>query len=193
MSTPTVPSAPTARHGFAARLLAAPERTALLACLIAGVALIGGAFYFQYVEGLAPCALCYQQRWGWYGGIACALFGLGIGLRAEAHGGDARGWYGVFLAGALAGVALTFALALYHVGVEHAWWPGPQGCTGLAVSEGNLLDAITSGPAAVPCDAIPWSLFGISMAGYNALISLGICALMGFGLWRHFRGAGAAS
>ena len=137
---------------------------ALVAIAAGGsAALLLGALAFQYLGGLAPCTLCYWQRWPH---LAAALIGGGglvLGLRLIR----------VAIAGAIAAVT-TAGFGLYHVGVERKWWEGPQGCTGFDISNlssEELMEAITSAPL-VRCDEVVWSLAGLSMAGWNAVLSL---------------------
>jgi len=140
------------------------------------VALILGAYAFQYLGGLAPCPLCLEQRVPWY-----VLIVLG-GAIAVAHtmGAPRSVMLGLYaLAGA---VALWGAyLGLFHAGVEYRWWPGPPDCTG----SGLPSDIDISGPISrleiVLCDEVAWSLFGISLAGFNFLFSLLAVALAAVG------------
>jgi disulfide bond formation protein DsbB len=135
------------------------------------LASILGALYFQYFEGLAPCVLCLQQRWPHYIAIGVAVIGIVMRPRL--------GFLFLFL---LLGLMLWSAgLAAYHSGVEWAWWPGPAGCSAAATlpDAGNLLEAM--GSARVPsCTEALWRLFGLSLAGYNAILS---AAMVGLLLW----------
>lgn len=141
------------------------ERRAL-APLLGSVALLLGALAFQYLGGIAPCPLCLDQRWAHGAAIA-----LGILVLAWP-----RRWLAV-----LAGLAVLVGagIAGYHVGIEQGWWPGPTTCTTPepgAVPAGELLDRILETPV-VLCDQIAWSWLGISMAGWNGLLSVGIAVL----------------
>jgi len=142
--------------------------------LIAGavsLALLLGALAFQYAGGLPPCEMCHWQRWPH---IAASILGLaGGGLvisRAVPRG------LGFRLAQlAVLSLALSGAIGVYHAGVEWMWWPGPTACTGLGFNPAAL-----DGPDAfrvVRCDVAAWRLFGLSLAGYNALISLGVAGV----------------
>lgn len=128
---------------------------------------LGGAYFSQYVLGMAPCILCLYQR------IPHALIILlGLGAFFLARRGQAkRASFALFIA---ALVALAGALlAGYHTGVEQHWWVSHfEGCAA-DLSGGDLMKQIESSMA-VRCDTVPWSLFGISMAGYNALLSAGM-------------------
>ena len=125
-------------------------------------ALLIGALLFEHVGGLAPCKLCLTQRVPHYGMIALALISLMTPSQQ-------RTWrpVGALLAATTAGVGLQ------HVGVEQGWWQGPQGCSSSIDGSASLSD-LTASLLATPvvrCDEIAWSLFGISMAGWNMLIS----------------------
>jgi len=147
-----------------------PGKAAAL-ILLASVATLGGAYAFQYVGGLAPCVLCWWQRYAHFAVIGFALLALlpvGPALRS-------------LLLLAAAAAALTGAgIAVFHVGVEQHWWQGTAECgstLGAASSLDDMRKMLLAQPV-VRCDEVAWSLFGISMAGYNALISLGL-ALFG--------------
>lgn len=134
-----------------------------------------GALAFQYIGGLFPCPLCILQRYPHV--ITIVLGGLALGC-VFAGLPRAVPW----LLG-LAGLSLLAGagIAVFHVGVEQGWWQGLSSCAGPGVG-GSLADTLNqarAGPAA-RCDEVPWSLLGISMAGYNAAISL---AAGLFALW----------
>lgn len=147
----------------------------LIALLVSG-ALLGGAWAFQIFGGLAPCELCLWQRWPHWIVILGALAALPLARRLGARGLAAfAALVGVvWLAGA--------AIAAFHVGVEQHWWKGLEACGAGGLDAGASLADLKAAILAAPvirCDEVPWSLFGISMAGYNFLASaaLGICAL----------------
>ena len=150
-------------------------RIALLMGAIA-LALILGALGFQYLDNLPPCEMCHWQRWPH---IAAAVVGL-IGGMLLVTGVLAARTAPFVAALAILGVAVAGALGVYHAGVEWHWWLGPQACTTGFVFNGHL--DLT---APVPhCDIPAWTLFGISLAGYNAIFSLGAAALGTFLLLR---------
>lgn len=139
---------------------------ALTAAAVASGALLGGALAFQYIGGLHPCEMCHWQRWPHMAALAFAALG-GL-LLWQRQPGAARA------AAVLAGLALlvTAGLGLFHAGVELDWWEGPTACS--VIGGGQTAEDIFATVMAAPvirCDAVPWSLFGISMAGYNAIIS----------------------
>jgi len=143
-----------------------PLQLRALGPTLGSLALLLGALAFQYLGGLAPCHLCILQRWPHAAAIA-----LGLLLLAWP-----RRW--LALAAALA-VLVGAGIAAYHVGVEQGWWQGPATCTAPepgAQSSGDLLDQILATPV-VLCDQVAWSLWGISMAGWNAILSLGLAWL----------------
>jgi disulfide bond formation protein DsbB len=156
-----------------------PAGTAWLAAVIlcGSGALLLAALGFQYLGGYAPCSLCYWQRYGHIAVMAVAwlaLLPLGSGARIALL--------------SLAGIGLlaTAGLAAWHVGVEWKWWAGPESCTSaslMGMSVEQALNALRRKPV-VLCDTVAWSLFGVSMAGWNALFSaaLGVWALAG--TWR---------
>lgn len=142
------------------------RKTLILLAAGGSLAMLLAAWGFQYLGGLAPCAMCLWQRWPH--AAAVAIGAAGMGTRAAI----------VPLAGALAALT-TAAIGLYHTGVERSWWEGPTSCTSGSVaglSPGELLDQILAAPL-VRCDEVAWQLLGLSMASWNALVSLGLAAL----------------
>ena len=132
------------------------------------MALLFGAFEFQHIGGLAPCKMCLWQRWPHAAAIvigAILLFGAPRLLC----------WFGALAALATAGIEA------YHAGVEWKFWAGPSSCSGGGQDLGALDGAAllsTEGPVTlVMCDEVVWSLMGLSMAGWNAVISLLLCLI----------------
>lgn len=121
------------------------------------IALLAGAYLFQAM-GYPPCAMCLWQRWPHFAAIA-------VGVLALALGGRVLLWLGALAA------ATTAALGLYHTGVERDWWEGPASCTGAGGLGGGDLLAV-EGPRLVMCDQVSWELLGVSMASWNAILSL---------------------
>ena len=141
----------------------------------ASVLLLLGVLGFQYLGRLPPCELCLWQRWPHVG---AAVVGLGGPLLIRFRLVERGTIRGIAALAALL-IALSGAVGVYHAGVEWHWWPGPQSCTGPAFRfTGAPLDL--NAPV-VMCDRAAWRLFGLSLAGYNALISFalaGAAALM---------------
>jgi len=123
---------------------------------------LGSVYASQYWGGLQPCPLCLYQRWPWWiaGGLAALAIAVPVLSRSTLMLGGLAVWAGA-------------GIALYHAGIEQHWWAGPTTCSGAATPDS--LDALRAQIFAAPvirCDDIAWSLFGVSMAGYNALLSL---------------------
>jgi disulfide bond formation protein DsbB len=154
-------------------------RRIAIAVLLAASATIGGALVSEHVFGLVPCKLCLLQRQPFYWGIPLAI------LVALA---PARGpWLRLGLA-ALALVFLVSAgLGAYHAGVEWGWFLGPSDCGGGSGAApgavGDFLNQLGS-VRVVSCTEAAWRFLGLSLAGWNALVSLGIAALAAFGASR---------
>ena len=130
-----------------------------LALIIPG-ALMAGALGSQYLGGLAPCEMCLWQRWPHYAAIGLAALAFVLPQRAL-----------VWLA-ALA-ILISGGIGIFHAGVEYHWWEGLTQCSQVPGSggSGNILADIMKTPL-VRCDQAQWSLFGISLAGYNGIISI---------------------
>lgn len=161
--------------------VAGARRVALLLAL-ASAAMLAGAFWFQYVEGLQPCPLCMAQRWA-------HAASLGIGLIA----GLVAGPRSAPLLLALLGLAfLTGAgIAGYHVGVEQHWFESAFcGSGDVVATTVEDLKALLWETEVARCDEIAWSLLGISMAGYNLIVSV-LLALVAFGAARRAAGGRA--
>lgn len=132
--------------------------------LIVPVGLLGGALISQYGFGLYPCEMCMWQRWPHLAAIPLALVALILHDRKPAN-----------LLVVLASLAILASglIGGFHAGVEYGWWEGFTRCTMIAGSGGgDLLNDIMTAPI-TRCDVAPWSLFGISLAGFNFLLSTG--------------------
>lgn len=159
-------------------MLAPPEpkgaarlKQARLLALLIPAGLLGGALYSQYLGGLYPCEMCYWQRWPHGIAILLAMIALASPLRA------ARTRLIVLLAAFL--IAISGAIGVYHAGVELGWWEGITTCT--ATGARSLQDILNT--PLVRCDQVQWSFLGISMAGWNAIISLfGAAVIAGLAL-----------
>jgi disulfide bond formation protein DsbB len=164
---------------YALRGETSPVVTASLAIMLIALATIAGAWFFQLAIGLVPCPMCLEQRYAYY-----TLIPLSALVAASAGRGSPRG---VLLLGLalLAIIALAnAAFGVYHAGVEWKFWQGPTDCTGPLVNfgkAGNLLDQLDK-VKVVPCDVVQWRFLGISLAGYNALISALMAAIAAWGI-----------
>lgn len=148
-----------------------PQRAALLIFAVA-LATILGAWIFEYF-GYAPCELCLKQRWAYYTGVPLALI---VSLLAPRSPGLARS--GLMLLALLWFGSMLFGI--YHSGVEWKWWPGPSTCTAQAGFTGTGLPDLSK--PAVMCDEPALRILGLSLAGWNAVISLGLALLALAGL-----------
>ncbi|MHA6721811.1 disulfide bond formation protein B [Sphingomonas sp. RS2018] len=138
--------------------------TANRIALLVPAALMAGALGSQYIGGLYPCEMCHWQRWPHYGAIVVALI-------AFATAGGVR--RGLVVAAALL-VAASGVIGVFHAGVEYGWWPGITGCTSTVQMSGSTADVLEKIMAApmIRCDVPQWTLAGVSLAGWNALVSL---------------------
>lgn len=154
------------------------------------LAMLLGAWGFEYIGKYLPCALCYDQRY-----IHMAVIGLGLasGIGLILRPGLAR--FAPYMIFAVALVLLYSAgFAGWHAGIEYDWWAGPASCTAGGtgnISAGSILDALESRVIVPMCDEASWTLFGISMAGYNALISLVMAGVSIFVGYRGLEGEAA--
>ena len=141
------------------------HRSLVLLLLLASAAVLGAAWGFQLIGGLSPCELCLYERWPYYAVLALTLVAVLAG-RVDVSRAVLALSALIFLAGT--------GLALYHVGVEQHWIAGPTACT----SSGGPADSIEAlrrrllAQQVVQCDEVQWSLFGVSLAGWNAVASL---------------------
>lgn len=145
-------------------------RRAPLAIFVFSVAAVGAALLSQYWGGLVPCELCVFERWPYYAVIALTALAAIVGRRGASGGALALAGL-IFAAGA--------CLAFYHVGVEQHWFAGPTACTGPTLNA-NSVEALRRQLLATPtvrCDAVQWSLGGVSLAGWNLLASLVLAML----------------
>jgi disulfide bond formation protein DsbB len=137
-----------------------------------GLATIAGAWGSQLIGGLVPCELCLEQRMAYYFGLPVLAVTLLIWNRLPLVV-----WYALIAIAAAIFVWSTY-MAGYHAGVEWGFWPGPTACTG--TGGGLSFDDLNSGNVqrVVPCDEVQFRFLGISLAGYNALISAAIVVML---------------
>jgi disulfide bond formation protein DsbB len=156
-----------------------PAATAALAIFAVSLATLLGAWFFQFVLKLAPCPLCLEQRIPYYVVIPLSLLVAGAALLRAPRSVVAAGFAAVLVA-----MLCSAALGAYHAGVEWRFWPGPTDCSGPVTdftAKGPLLDQLRS-IRIVRCDEAAWRFLGLSLAGYNVLISLALAAVAAFGL-----------
>ncbi len=156
----------------------APAASISLARLLAlaiPAALLGGAYVSQYGFHLYPCEMCWWQRYAHFAALPFA---------ALAFVQKGQRWP-VMLAGLA--ILVSGLIGAYHAGVEYKWWEGHTACTSLVAGGGDPLAAILAAPT-IRCDEAQWSLFGVSLAGFNFLIStagtLVIFALLDRSRWK---------
>jgi disulfide bond formation protein DsbB len=164
-----------------------PIAAAAIAVAVGGLATILGAWIFQYGFGYKPCPLCLEQRYPYYFAIPlAALVVLGESV------GSSRKVLIAALAVIVAGMLWNAGLGAYHAGVEWKLWAGPRDCSGALEGLGSASDLLgrLDRVNVVRCDEAAWRFLGISLAGYNVLISLALAAIAGWGIkasWRRWR------
>lgn len=138
---------------------------------MAAVGVILIAFGFEFIGGYVPCPLCLQERYAYYAAIPLLFVGMGLSTEQPKLAGA------LFLLVALGFLANTF-LGSYHAGVEWHFWPGPEECAGVQAAPTTTSDLLqgVARTRAIRCDEAAWRLFGLSFAGWNAVISLGLFA-----------------
>jgi disulfide bond formation protein DsbB len=166
-----------------------PVTAAAIAIAVVGAAAILGAWFFQYGLGLKPCPLCLEQRYAYYFAIPLAVM-----VALGDHYGAKRKILMIALAVIALGMLWNAYLGVYHSGIEWRWWAGPQECSGSLDDlggGGGLLNKLQS-ISVVRCDEAAWRFLGLSLAGYNALISLALAAVAAWAAVTEWR-AGADS
>ena len=140
--------------------------------LLVAFATIAGAWVFEWA-GYAPCELCLMQRWAYYAGVPLAALVAIIAARGPRRlAGAGLALLGlIFLGGMIFGA--------YHAGVEWGFWPGPSGCTGALTKADSMQDFLKQleTTKVVRCDAVAIRILGLSLAGWNAVISAAMAAL----------------
>ena len=129
-------------------------------------ALLAGAYAFEYVGGLFPCEMCWWQRWAHMAALAFALFAVALGTRLADRGR-------LLVRLAALSILASGLIGGYHAGVEAGLFEGVTQCTSVqsAATTQELLAQIMAAPM-VRCDQVPWSMWGVSMAGWNAILSI---------------------
>lgn len=137
--------------------------------------LLAGAYGAQYFGGLYPCEMCWWQRYPHFAAVPLALLGFLVGNPMLKRICVALAAFAILTSGLIGG---------FHAGVEYGWWPGLSTCSTVPTgSAKEVMDAILHAPT-IRCDVAPWTLFGISLAGFNFLLSAGgAIGILGL-LWR---------
>jgi disulfide bond formation protein DsbB len=163
---------------------AQPNPAALAAGTIAAIAMatLAGAWFFEYVLDIKPCPMCLEQRYAYY-----LLIVLGAVLALAAS----RPPRAVVIAGLVIMALAAFGNSIYgayHAGVEWGYWPGPASCAGSVPNLGGASDLLKrlDTVKVIRCDEVQWRFLGLSLAGYNFLISglMGLIALFGINRMR---------
>src|SRR5215472_11509010 len=158
------------RQSWVESARAEPAATAAIAVFVLSLATLAGAWFFEYVLKLAPCPLCLMQRIPYH-----IIIPLSLPLAIAA--------------------ACSVVLGIYHAGVEWHWWAGPADCSGPLTdlrTGGSLLDQLHA-VHIVRCDEAAWRFLGLSLAGYNVLISIALLYIAGLGIRAARFAEGAAS
>lgn len=136
-----------------------PLRAARALALLTPAALLAGAYIGELGFGLVACEMCWLQRYPHFVALVLALLAFKVAPR-------------LLVALAALAIAISGLIGGFHAGVEYGWWEGVTACTAGAFGQGgDPLAAILAAPV-VRCDVAPWSLFGISLAGWNFLFSI---------------------
>ena len=137
--------------------------------------LLAGAYGSQYIGGLHPCEMCWWQRYPHFAAVPLALLGFFVANPAYKRVLVALAAFAILTSGAIGG---------FHAGVEYDWWEGLSTCGSVPTgSAKDVMDAILNAPT-IRCDVAPWTLFGISLAGFNFLLSTGgAITILGL-IWR---------
>ncbi len=122
--------------------------------------LLAGAYISQYGFGLYPCEMCWWQRWPHFAAVVFAALGM---IAAPKRMWIALAANGILVSGLIGG---------FHAGVEYDWWEGITGCASALPKGQSALDAVINSPL-VRCDRAPWDLLGVSLAGWNFIVSTG--------------------
>jgi disulfide bond formation protein DsbB len=161
-----------------------PAAAAAVAIALIGVATVAGFLFFQYVLGYPPCPLCLEQRIAFYVSVPLAvMIMLGVSV------GSSRKVLLLALVAIAAAMLWNAGLGAYHAGIEWQWWEGPQDCSGAVTglgSAGSLLERMQRARV-IRCDEAAWRFLGLSLAGYNVLVSLTVAAIALWGAMATYR------
>ncbi len=137
---------------------------ARLAALILPLALMAGALGSQYIGGLFPCEMCHWQRWPHYAAILLAALAFDVPEKPIGR---------ILVALAIVAILTSGAIGVFHAGVEYRWWPGITRCAATIASgsHSDMLAQIMATPM-IQCDQPQWTFHGVSLAGFNAIVSI---------------------
>ena len=155
-----------------------PAQTAALGVALVAAATLAGAWFFQLVLEILPCPLCLEQRYAYYFAVP-----FGVLVAFAVAKGAPRPLLLLGLAVLVLAALANAWLGTYHAGVEWGFWPGPTDCSGPVGnlgSAGNLLERLDK-VKVIRCDEVQFRFLGISLAGYNVLISLLMAAIAAWG------------
>lgn len=138
-------------------------------------ALLAGAYISQYVFGMYPCEMCWWQRWPHFAALVPALLAFVVAHPAMQRTCTALAALAIFTSGIIGG---------FHAGVEYGWWDGLSSCSNAIPAGGDVLESIMNAPL-IRCDVAPWTLAGISLAGFNFLLSCGGAVAILMAIWRN--------
>lgn len=142
--------------------------------LLIPAALLAGAYGSQIIGGLYPCEMCWWQRWPHFAAVPLALLGFFVGN---------PGLKRMIVALAALAILTSGLIGGYHAGVEYGWFPGLTSCSTTIPAGADMMAEILKAPL-IRCDMAPWKLAGISLAGFNFLISTaGALLILGM-IWR---------
>jgi disulfide bond formation protein DsbB len=150
-------------------------KMARLAALLLPSLLLGGAYFSEYIGGLYPCEMCWWQRYPHMAAIPAGLLAFLLGN---------PGMQRVLTALAALALLTSGIIGGFHAGVEYGWWQGITGCTStVGAGGGDFMESVLNAPLN-RCDVAPWKLFGISLAGYNFLLSCGGAIAILCNIWK---------
>lgn len=153
--------------------------------LVASIVILLFVLALQEIGGFQPCVFCLYQRYPYAIAIVLSTVSLCISGRLRNTGNSAA----FLVAGCSVAFATGAAIALYHVGIERSWFPGLASCGGIYgdIKTIEELKARLEIEVTIRCDDVPWSLIGVSLAGYNFLVSVILCLASCLAVMYHFR------
>lgn len=156
-------------------------RIAILIVFVAGAAVLAGAWGLQIVFLNRPCSICLIERWPYY-----AIIAVGVLAKLRAPWGRKRIPSRWLLAGCGVIMVIGASLGTYHAGLEWGWWSEPAICLSTGGPSNHVLPDLSTAPI-MACDRAPWRFLGLSLAGYNTIISLSLAVVAFWGALPHRR------